>query len=240
MAPTSPTTDSSRDGAQARAREAVQARALVDLLGEPRATVVRLLKQHHERSAPELAEDLGITDVAVRRHLQVLDDEGLITERTVKQPRGRPVARYRLTDRGEALFPHRYPEIISDLLTFLEDDQGRAGVLEFLRWRQDREADQYAERVDHDDLGGRLEQLSAALQDAGYDADVRETPEGFQLTQTHCAIFDVAKQHPEMCAHEAAMFRRVLGDDVRISRRETLANGDRACVCTVTTADGCC
>ncbi|MFN2555368.1 MAG: helix-turn-helix transcriptional regulator [Nitriliruptorales bacterium] len=207
-------------------------RSLVSLLGEPRATILRSLKRERERSAPELAEVLGISDVAVRRHIAVLEREGLIAERIVKQERGRPVARYHLTSRGEGLFPHRYRELVSDLLAFLEDELGREGLRAYLRWRQDRETEQYAAMVDGEELHDRLLQLAAALTDAGFEARVEECEEGFRLTQTHCAIYETARRHPEMCAHEAAMFRRVLGD-VQVSRRETLAKGDSVCVCTV-------
>lgn len=209
--------------------------SLVSLLGEPRATIVELVKRA-EHSAPELAEVLGITDVAVRKHLAVLEREGLITERTVKQERGRPVARYRLTERGEGLFPNRYADVVGELLDFLDEEHGRAGLHAFLRWRQDRETQLYADAVDAEDLPERLEQLAAALTAAGYEATVAHDDDGWRLTQTHCAIFEVAKERPEMCAHEAAMFRRVLGD-VRVSRRETLAGGDTACVCCVAPRD---
>jgi predicted ArsR family transcriptional regulator len=57
-----------------------------------------------------------------------------------------------------------------------------------------------------------------------------------RLVQRHCAIEDVAREHPEICAHEAAAFARVLGGDVRLSRRQTIAGGATACVCTVTPA----
>lgn len=209
---------------------------LVGLLGEPRATIVRILKDEGEASAPELAERLGITDVAVRRHLSLLSDEGMLTERTVKQDRGRPVTRYGLSERARELFPHRYTEMLGDLLEYMRDHRELSG---FLRWRQEREAAQYAHVVDADDVTDRLEQLVAALNDAGYEATLTEDTDGFQLTQTHCAVFDAAKDHPQICAHEAAMFRRVLGD-VQVSRRETLAKGDAACVCTVTVGDSCC
>lgn len=221
----------------ARPRVAGRGDALVNLLGEPRATVVRILKRDGEHSAPELAERLEITDVAVRRHLGLLADEGLLTERTVKQPRGRPVTRYGLADRAEGLFPHRYADLVDELLDFITAAQGRAGLRSFLRWRQEREAAAYAERVNADELGDRLEQLTDALEAAGYEASVTPTEDGWQLTQTHCAVFEVAKDHPELCVHEAAAFRRVLGRDVRVSRRETLAQGDRACVCTISSAD---
>ncbi len=214
-------------------------RELVDLLGGSRAAIARILKREGERSAPELAEDLDISDVAVRRHLTVLAEDGLITDRTVKQERGRPVARYRLTARGEELFPHRYDEMVDELIDFLGEEHGRDGVRAFLRWRQARTTDRYAAEIDAEDTGERLEQLAEALRCAGYEATVDETEDGYELTQTHCAIYEVAREHPEMCAYEAAVFRDVLGDDLHISRRETLAKGDEACVCTVRpAADG--
>lgn len=208
---------------------------LVDLVGEPRATILRLLKEHGERSAPELAEHMGISDVAVRRHLLRLAEEGLIADRTVRQERGRPVARYRLSHRGEELFPHRYAAMVGDLLDYLSGGPESAGTTAFLRWRQDRVAAQYEQRVNGAELGERVGQLVEALRDAGYQADVTETEDGYELKQTHCAIYAVARQHPEVCAHETAVFGRVLGD-VRLRRRTTLAEGGAACVCTVEAA----
>lgn len=208
-------------------------RTFVDLLGETRATILRLLKRDGERSAPDLADAIGISDVAVRRHLGVLADEGLIADRTVNQGRGRPVAVYRLSDRGEQLFPHRYDDVAGELFEFLRDRDGRDGVRAFLRWRQDRETAAYRTAVDAEDLPGRLEQLADALCCAGYEAEVSQTDEGYELRQTHCAVYEVARDNPEMCANEAAAFRRVLGDGVKVTRRRTLAKGDGACVCTV-------
>jgi hypothetical protein len=50
--------------------------------------------------------------------------------------------------------------------------------------------------------------------------------------QDHCAIEDVAREHPEVCAYEAATFSKVLGRDVQLSRRETSPPAP-ACVCCV-------
>jgi predicted ArsR family transcriptional regulator len=71
------------------------------------------------------------------------------------------------------------------------------------------------------------------LSEAGFEASVTPDGDGFTLVQDHCAIYDVAREHPEVCAYEAATFSQVLGGDVRLSRRETLAGGSPACVCCV-------
>jgi predicted ArsR family transcriptional regulator len=215
-----------------------QARSLVSLLGEQRAAIVEELRSVGDRSTAELAEHLGISEVATRRHLGVLEEDGLVAAEVVNQGRGRPAARWSLTDDASRLFPHRYDALAGEMLDFLADTQGREGVRAYLRWRLEREVASLQDSVTAEDLHERLEQLADALSDAGYEASVTPDGEGFTLTQDHCAIYDVAKDHPEMCAYEAATFSKVLGRDVSLSRRQTLASGASACVCCVTPRAG--
>jgi predicted ArsR family transcriptional regulator len=208
-------------------------RSLVSLLGSTRAAIVEHLRRCGDRSVAELADHLQISEVATRRHLAVLEDEELVAAETVKQPRGRPVARYHLTEAAGQLFPHRYDRFANEVLDFLTDEHGREGVRAFLRWRLEREVSGLREAVTAEALHDRLEQLATALSAAGFQASVAPDEAGFTLTQDHCAIYDVAKDHPEVCAFEAATFSQVLGRDVTLSRRQTLAGGSSACVCSV-------
>ena len=209
------------------------ARSLVSLLGEQRAAIVERLRRVGDASVAELAAHLDISEVAVRRHLAVLGDEDLVTAETVGGARGRPASRYRLTPAAARLFPHRYDRFANEVLDFLDAQHGRDGLLAFLRWRVEREAEGLQDAVTAEDLHTRLEQLAAALSAAGFEASVDEDGERFTLVQDHCAIYDVAKDHPEVCAYEAATFAKVLGGDVQLSRRQTLAGGSSACVCSV-------
>jgi predicted ArsR family transcriptional regulator len=209
-------------------------RSLVSLLGEQRAAIVEQLRRDGEVGVAPLADHLGISEVATRRHLGLLEDEGLVASRTVRQPRGRPAARYRLTDEAGRLFPQRYDRFAAEALDFLADQQGRDGLRAFLRWRLEREVAGLSEAVTAPDLPGRLEQLADALSAAGFAASVSEDGDRFTLTQDHCALEEVAREHPELCAYEAATFSKVLGQDVRLSRRQTLTAGSRACVCSIT------
>ncbi len=217
-----------------RTRSGAPQASLVGLLGEQRAAIVEHCKTAGDASVPELATELGISEVATRRHVQLLEDEGFLAARTVNPGRGRPVARYSLTDHARGLFPHRYAAVAEELLEFITTEHGREGLRAFLRWRSDRAAADLDDVVTSDDLTERLEQLASALSAQGYDAEVTSDGDSFTLRQTHCAILDVARDHPELCAHEAATFAHVLGEDVHVSRRLTLAQGDHACVCSVT------
>ena len=210
-------------------------RSLVSLLGEQRATIVEHLRRVHDASVAELAARLEVSEVAARRHLGLLEAEGLVASEAVPGARGRPAARYRLTPAAGRLFPHRYDQFATELLDFLDTHHGQDGIHAFLRWRVEREAEGLRDAVTADDLHARLEQLADALSVAGFEASVSEDGESFTLVQDHCAIYDVAKDHPEVCAYEAATFSKVLGGDVQLSRRQTLAAGSSACVCTIRT-----
>lgn len=207
--------------------------SLVALLGESRAAIVDALRREPGQSVSELAAHLGISQVATRRHLALLEDEGLIEAETVRQGRGRPAARYRLADAAGQLLPHRYDRFASEVLEFLSDRDGREGLRAFLRWRMQREIADLGEIVTAEDLHERLTQLAEALSDAGFEASVDDDGDAFRLVQSHCVIEGVAREHPEVCAYEAASFAKVLGGDVTVSRRETLTAGSAACVCTV-------
>lgn len=210
------------------------ARSLVSLLGESRAAIVHHLRREGEASVAELAHHLAISEVATRRHLGVLEEEGLVAARTVNQGRGRPAARYQLTSDARRLFPAAYDQLASEVLDFLGQTQGRDGIRAFLRWRLEQQVGALGDAVTADDLEDRLTQLAEALSAAGFSASLASDGSSFTLTQEHCAIENVARDHPEICAFEAATFAAVLGSDVQLRRRTTLTRGGDACVCCVT------
>lgn len=235
-APTESAAPLSASPTTADAGVTASARSLVSLLGEQRAAIVEHLRRHGDATVAEFAQLLSISEVAVRRHLAVLADEQLVDSETpAGGARGRPAARYRLTRAAGRLFPHRYDHFATEVLDFLDTQHGHDGLLAFLRWRVDREVEGLRDAVTADDLHTRLEQLADALSKAGFEASVSEDGESFTLVQDHCAIYDVAKDHPEVCAYEATTFSKVLGGDVQLARRQTLAGGSPACVCTVQT-----
>jgi predicted ArsR family transcriptional regulator len=220
--------------------------SLVGLLGATRAAIVDRLHRAGPHSATELADHLGISEVATRRHIGVLLAEGLVEEREQRASGGRPAACFGLTERAGRLFPQSYDRFANEVLDFLTAEHGRDGLLAFLRWRVDREVGALTDAVQDGPLEERVRRLADALTSAGFVADVLPaegaTVDGalptLQLVQHHCVIQEVAREHPEVCNYEAAAFSRALGADVQLSRRETIADGAAACVCTVTACTG--
>jgi len=221
--------------------------SLVGLLGATRAAIVDRLHRAGPHSAAELATHLGISEVATRRHLGVLLEEGLVEEAAQRPSGGRPAACFDLTERAARLFPQSYDRFANEVLDFLTAEHGRDGLLAFLRWRVDREVGALTDAVQDGPLEDRVRRLAEALTSAGFVADVVQAADGpalrgelptLQLVQHHCVIAEVAREHPEICTYEAAAFSRALGTDVQLSRHTTIADGAPACVCTVTASAG--
>lgn len=190
------------------------------------------------RTAAELSDELGISQVAVRRHVARLLDEGWVAGRTADPDGpGRPVTRYHLTTDGHQLLPQGYAALAQELLAFISETTGTDGLAAYLDWRSRRRVGRLADAIDADDLDGRLAQLAEALTQAGSTATVDVSDDGMILRQHHCTVMDVAREHPELCHAEAAEFSRVLGDGVRLERGASRASGDRTCECAVMVVD---
>ena len=92
-----------------------------------RDNVLEFIVQHREVRVEELAEELGVTTAAVRRHLDHLRADGMVDMRAVKQSTGRPYYAYHPTERALGSLPDGYASILERVLRSVE---GREGVAE--------------------------------------------------------------------------------------------------------------
>jgi predicted ArsR family transcriptional regulator len=199
-----------------------------------RYRILDLLRRHGRLSAPELAQRLDLSPVGVRRHLITLERDGLVRGQTERAPRGRPAARYSLTDSGRQTFPRHYDELAQEALSFLGAEGGRA-LHDFLAWRNERLAAEYGSRLRSGTVEGRARELADALTEQGFMAEVEEGADGLKLCQRNCTVEHIAAEHPDVCAWEAALFGRLLG--VTVTRESTIVDGSVSCVTRVRSAE---
>src|SRR5579859_2913091 len=93
-------------------------------LGQLGATQQRLLRQllkgGEGGTVEALCGVLRITHNAVRQHLSALIARGYVERAQSRPTGGRPLACYRLTEDGRALFPRNYGAIATALLAQLQ------------------------------------------------------------------------------------------------------------------------
>jgi predicted ArsR family transcriptional regulator len=196
-------------------------------VGSTRERILVLLRRHGRLSAPRLAELLNINSVGVRRHLGLLERDGLVESTVGKPSRGRPAAIYRLTDAGLERFPRHYDEVAREALAFLKDHHA-AALSQFLAWRNERLAASYAGRVDGATLAERTDALAEVLSEQGFMAEVESAPDGLRLCQHNCTVEHLAAELPDLCTSEAELFERLLG--TRVEREATVVDGAVRCV----------
>ena len=97
-----------------------------------RDRVARTVMENGPTTAALLAENLGLTPAAVRRHLDALLADGLIEERAPRasavRGRGRPARLFAVTDAGRDSFDQDYDDLAASALRFLSDTGGREAV----------------------------------------------------------------------------------------------------------------
>jgi predicted ArsR family transcriptional regulator len=205
-----------------------------------RERVCREVLERGPVTASELADVLGVTPAAVRRHLDLLAAEGLATATddigpaAARRGRGRPARRFVLTDAGHAAMATGYDDLAAAALQFLAEVAGEDAVRQFATARAGSLAARYGPAVDaagadpHDRAGA----LARALSTDGYASTTRPSPTGradagIQLCQGHCPVQHVAERFPQLCEAETEAFSNLLG--VHVQRLATLAGGAHVC-----------
>jgi DeoR family suf operon transcriptional repressor len=191
------------------------------------------LRKEQPLSAKALGVRFALTTNALRRHLKVLEDAGLVRFRREVRGVGGPVYAYSLTERGEQLFPREYAGALSDALDVVRAEQGAEGVVRLFRRRWEVIAEEAKPRLAQLSLADRASALATMLTASGYMAESESSAPGeARITEHNCAVREIARRHPEVCAAEAAFIEQVL--DAAVERQRHMMHGCASCEYTAT------
>jgi len=202
--------------------------------GKTRSDILNVLKRSEGLTADQLATQLGITSMAVRKHLATLEAEGLIEASIERRPIGRPANVYRLSEQSDALFPQQYDtlavEMLIDLATL--DGPGKLDLL-FSR-RADRTYEYLEQRVSTArTFDERVQALAEGMDALGYLAEWEQVRPGvYVVNQYNCAIQRIAASFPQVCYYEMETYQKLL--DANVERTCHLASGDHLCSYLIT------
>jgi predicted ArsR family transcriptional regulator len=197
-----------------------------------RERVARSILEHGPSTAAALAERLGLTPAAIRRHLDVLVERGHLLAREQRiygaRGRGRPAKVFALTDAGRDRFYAAYDELAVQVMEFLAEQAGDEAVERFAAGRvADMEARYAAQLAAAPEGTSTAQVLADALTADGFVASVQPSVAGEQLCQHHCPVAHVAERFPQLCEAETEAFARLVGGPVQ--RLATIAHGDGVC-----------
>src|SRR5262249_55188442 len=197
-----------------------------------RRRIVKILKTDGPLDSATLAERLGVSAMAVRQHLYVLQDQKMVMAKERPVPLGRPAKYWELTRKADRLFPDAYAELSVSLIDSLNETFGADGLQRILERRTARQRAAYSTRIlAAMPLPRKLQKLAEIRTEEGYMAEVRSEGAGqYLFIENHCPICAAASSCTGLCASELLLFRTILGPGADVERVEHILAGERRCV----------
>ena len=202
-----------------------------------REAVARSILENGPSTAADLAERLGITPAGIRRHLDLLLDEGTLEARephaALSRGRGRPSKVFVMTDSGRQKFEHSYDDLAISALRFMASRDPKF-IKDFAQNRADDLERKILKNFEKSkDSKDKVKALADLLTSEGYSSTIHKVGVGHEMCQHHCPIAHVAAEFPDLCEAETAVFSKTLGTHVQ--RLATIAHGDGVCTTFIPT-----
>jgi predicted ArsR family transcriptional regulator len=194
-----------------------------------RQRIVELLKDCGQATVEELAKAVGLTQMAVRHHLNVLQGENLVATPSVLRNHrpGRPQQLYSLTEAADELFPENYYHLTAYLLDEVKVSRGPSGLNELLYRIANRLAAEAPLPRPGQSQKERLDQLVQLLGDKGFIARWETGSDGYAIHVLACPYRQAARAHNEVCGLDKQIIKNMLNaEPLRVA---CMASGDERC-----------
>jgi predicted ArsR family transcriptional regulator len=175
-----------------------------------------LLLCRGRRTVNELAEELGVTDNAVRAQLLHLQGAELVRQVGLRPGVRKPHVDYELTPKARQAFPAGHEPVLRALIDVLGErlsaEQARSLMKEVALRLLAARAGELCEREPRRRMA---ELLRTPLGAAAPGVSLEEDGDRFRVRSCGCPLASVTASHPEVCAVLAEVLGEVLGTTVR-------------------------
>ena len=179
-----------------------------------RGRIVSLLRGS-TKTVNELADELGLTDNAVRAHLLSLERDGLIKQSGIQRGTRKPHFAYELTTEAELLFPKAYDALLNQLISTLKERFTPAELENVLREVGRSLAGAQALSVKTGDMDHRLRMGLTALEAIGGSARVEKNGGKCVIRSEGCPLAHAVTEHPEVCRLAETLLSEIIGTAVQ-------------------------
>ena len=89
-----------------------------------RDSILAIIRRNDGASVDVLADEVALAPATVRRHLDILERDGLIDHIEVRRPTGRPRHVFDLTEKGHDSVPKDYSRLLNELVQDIKKHSG--------------------------------------------------------------------------------------------------------------------
>ena len=181
--------------------------------GPMRGRIIALLRRGAS-TVEELAAALGVTDNAVRAHLQRLEDEGVVRATGSRQGpgAGKPATTYQVATEAEASLSSAYAPVLTALLQALAERTPPEELDALMREVGRRLG---PAQPKGGSLDSRVRAAAALLSSLGSELDVERTPDGYLLRGFACPLAAAVRGESSACRAVEELVGAVVGAPVR-------------------------
>jgi predicted ArsR family transcriptional regulator len=188
------------------------------------------LLQRQASTVDQLSTDLGLAAATVRRHLDILQRDRLVSFKAVRRKQGRPEHAFSLTEEGHELMPKRYHLLLQRILQSLDDayangspndtSAARTMLAQIAYTMVDEYRVQFRERPDDDPI--RL--LGLVLEAEQFAPELERTDNGIKVTLGNCPYRGVTSGSDAVCSLDHHLITEILGTPITNTSRITVGN----------------
>ena len=200
-----------------------------------RLRILQILQRNSTETVDGLSRAIGLASATVRRHLDILQRDGLVSFAEVRKKTGRPQHSFHLTDQGQEALPKGYDRMLGLIIGQLalltsEDTKSRNGgqiLLMVFQQLSEQVSREHAAEVDGKDLEHRLHALMRLLQREKFSPEAEIIDGMLRIKLLNCPFRSTALQNNAVCAYDSTLISAVLNMDVR--RCECIQDGHSCC-----------
>ncbi len=204
-----------------------------------RLRILQLLQKNESDTVDGLAKKIGLAPATIRRHLDILQRDRLVSFTEVRKKTGRPEYSFYLTEDGQEALPKDYDQLLGMVVQELSamsraETDGKDGhqILESVfRRMSERVAIGYKEGMASANIADRVNALVDHLVHEDFSPDPKVEDGALRIRLLNCPFRSVAMQNKAVCTFDLHLIGSLLDADVE--RTQCIHDGDSGCTYTV-------
>ncbi len=194
-----------------------------------RQRIITILKEKGQATVDELANRVGLTPMAVRHHLNMLQADNLIDSVELRRRHrpGRPTYLYKLSETADMLFPSDDYKLTNYLIDEVTARLGKEEISQIFNEIADRLANEAPSIKEHQHMEEQLTALVNFLHQKGFIVQWESTGGDYLIHVYSCPYRRVAKEHPVVCVIDTHIINKML--NVTPTLVSSLVSSDNHC-----------
>lgn len=194
--------------------------------------IIDLIKRRGTLSIDEAVEQMSLAKSTLREHFLQLERDGYVDREYIRSGPGRPSLQYRLTPKGNSVFPSSESKLLRNIIRYLKSNNNERMVEEFFEdfWEQRlEEAESRISESSAESPESKLNVLMKMLEEEGFMPEIDRSKESGSLTvkECNCPFSEVVKETRLPCKLEEMFYKKLFSENTE--RTTYIAEGDYSC-----------